>query len=317
MTTANNDALPSIRNRALLVGISFRKPQMSKIDRKATRDAEEANGAHGAIRAQKLLYPKHLIDPITAMESEAYSYLRSKTIRFGEYNLLDTSRFMEVADRLEKYKLQRSQLVTVFAQNWANVMAEAQNQQGALFDPTVYPDVSEVASQFTMSITYLPVGDMAPSLFTDIEAEAREQIAQQVQQSTNVLVADAVRQPFEKLFDLVLNVLDKTTREGSRLHESTMQHLTELVDTMPAFNVLNIPELDQMATYCRENLLLPVEALREKDSQARINVATAAEKLMRATGIDPATVSNLKDTERKQMAAKAADNIMASMKGMI
>ena len=219
--STQNDALPSIRNRALLVSISFRKPQMTKLDRKATKDAEDANGAHGAIKANKLLYPKRLVDPIVALEAEVYAYLRSKTIKFGDSGmyLLDTKRFIEISQQLEKYKLERSQVVTVFAQNWANVLEEAQDQQGALFDPSVYPDVTEVAGQFRTSISYLPVGDMAPSLFTDIEEETKQAIAESVQESTNALVVDAVKQPIERLMDAVLNVYDKTSREDSRIYD--------------------------------------------------------------------------------------------------
>jgi hypothetical protein len=314
-----NDALPSIRNRALLVSVTFRKPQMTKLDRKATRDAEDANGAHGALKTQKLLYPKHLVDPIVAMEAEVYAYLRSKTLRFGDSGmyLLDTRKFMEVADRLEKYKLQRSQLVTVFAQNWANVLDEAQKQQGLLFDASVYPDVSEVAAQFTTSITYLPVGDMGPTLFDTLETEAREAIQQQVQQSTNALVADAIHQPLTRLMDAVLNVYDKTSREDSRIYDSLMTKLEEVVDAMPALNVLNIPELTQLAGYCKEKLVKPVDMIKGKDNQARIDMATAAERIARSAGIDPTTAQKMTEAERRQLASDAANNIMASMKGMM
>lgn len=313
------DALPSIRNRALLVSVSFRKPQMTKLDRKATRDAEMANDAHGAIKAQKMLYPKSLVDPIVALESSVYSYLRSKTIKFGDSGmyLLDTRKFIEVADRLERFKLERSQLVTVFAQNWANVLDKAREQQGALFDPSVYPDVSDVAGQFTTTISYLPVGDLGTNLFTDVEDEIRDQITERVQSSTASLVADAVRQPVERLMDAVLNVYDKTSRGDSRIFDSLMGKLEEVVDSMPALNVLDVPELNQLADYCKQQLVKPTEMLKVKDSQARIDVAEAAKNLLAPTGIDTSTATKLSEAERRQLAAQAADNIMASMKGIV
>ncbi len=47
----------SIKNHALLVSLSVSKPQMTKKDDKATRDAESANNAHGAGQFRKDLYP--------------------------------------------------------------------------------------------------------------------------------------------------------------------------------------------------------------------------------------------------------------------
>ncbi len=316
-----DDALPSIRNRALLVSVSFSKPQMTKLDAKATRDAETANGANGAIRAQKLLYPKRLLDPITSLEAEVYNYLRSKTLRFGDSGmyLLDTTKFMEVADQLEKHKLERSQLVTVFAQNWANVLDEAQKQQGALFDPSVYPDVSDVAGQFTTKITYLPVGDLAPNLFDHVETEIKSEIERRVSETTNALVVDAVRQPIERMIEAVINVYDKTSRDGARIHESLMGRLQDVVEAMPALNVLNIPELDELARYARDKLLVSTDMLKSgkkgDTTQVRRDVADAAEKLLKPMGIDPAGTQNLTEKERRDLAATAADNIMAAMRG--
>lgn len=323
MTTTTNNlftttALPSIRNRALLVSVTFTKPPMTKLDRKATHDAESANNAYGAIKAQKMLYPKHLIDPIVSKENEVRNYLKSKTVEWGTTGLylLDSSLFMEVADKLSTYQLERQQLVTVFANNWSNVMSQAQSQQGALFDPSVYPDVSNVVQQFTTTINYLPVGDISHGLFDTVEAEIQQAIAQKVEETTRNLVRTALQQPLERLIDIVMNIHDKTSRDDSRLSESVYESLTALLDLMPALNVLDNPQLNQLAQTCRDKLTTTsIDALRDKKSESRARVARETKEILSSVGIDPASTQRLTQTERKEAATTAAQNILAKMRG--
>jgi hypothetical protein len=46
-------------------------------------------------------------------------------------------------------------------------------------------------------------------------------------------------------------------------------------------------------------------------------MATAAERIARSAGIDPTTAQKMTEAERRQLASDAANNIMASMKGMM
>jgi hypothetical protein len=317
-TPVTDSTLPSIRNRSLLVALSFNKPQMTKLDHKASHDAEAANNAKGAIKAQKLLYPKHLIDPIIAKEAEIRNYLKTHTTSFGSTGLflLDTSMFMQVSDRLSRYEVERAQLVTVFAQNWSNVIAQAETQQGDLFDPSVYPDVSEVVGQFKMTVSYFPVGDISRGLFDDVEQELRDTIAQEVERSTKDVMAQALRQPFERLLDSVLNIYDRTSRDDTQIRDSLMEHLDSITSLMPALNVLGLEQLNKLAERCRERLYVPPETLRGKDNDERARVATEAKAIISACGIDPTQAQKLSPTERKELAQRAADGILAKMRGM-
>lgn len=309
--------LPSIRNRALLVSLTFNKPQMTKLDKKATADAEIANNAHGALKTNKLLYPKHLVDPIVQHEAAVRSYLRSVTTPWGNTGmyLLDTSLFMGFADRMAKYEIERKQLVTIFAQNWANVMTQAQEQQGDLFDPSVYPDVTDVVAQFQMHLAYLPVGDYAPKLFDAVEKELRDTITAEVERSTKNMLTEVVRAPLTRLLESVLHIYDKTSRADTRIHETLIEELDAITTLMPSLNMLGIPLLDTLAAQCQERLSVHTESLKEKDGDVRARVAAEAKGILMSTGIDPVTSQKLLPAERKQVAQNAANNIMATMKG--
>ena len=150
----------SIKDNAVLVSFNCSKPQMTQKDEKATHDAERANNAHNAGQFRKNLYPKQLVAPILAVESAVRAYIALQTYPWsqGDY-LLPTTRFMEFMDRIAKYETEFNQCVTVFLNNWSNVMLQAQQSQGAMFDPNAYPDLSSMRSEFRFRVNIRPVTD--------------------------------------------------------------------------------------------------------------------------------------------------------------
>lgn len=203
----------SIKEHALIVSLTVNKPQLTKKDEKATRDAEDANNAHGAGQFRKDLYPKHLIAPIAQVESSARAYIERTTYPWarGEY-LLPTQRFMEFAERVGKYELEFSQCVTAFLNNWSNVMYEAQLRQGELFDANAYPDLDALKKDFRFRVVYRPVTDTGDFRVAMQESELsllRLQVEEATKESMNTLL----RAPLERLREVVAKLQDVTSKE--------------------------------------------------------------------------------------------------------
>jgi len=318
LVTTKTNELPSIRNRAILVNLTFHKPQLTKLDTKVTREAEAKHSASGALKTQRQLYPKAMLAPILAIESEARAHLRNNGVEWGTPGmyLIDTEVYLEVRMKLTDYEKERQQAVVKFAQDWTNVLVKAQQQQGDLYDPSVYPDVADVTSQFTMKLYVAPLGTYVPTMFTNIEEELREQITEDVEAATQSALLSAVGQPLKRLFGAVLNIYDKTSRDKSRLHESLMDDLEAAVTLMPALNIMDIPELDDLATRCSTTLQRDLSTLKGKDNPARAGVADGAKGILLSAGIDPTDLFKVDtDGARKELAEKATDNIMSKMEG--
>jgi hypothetical protein len=206
----------SIKNNALLVSLTVNKPQMTQKDVKATISAEVANNAHGAGQYRKDLYPKALVQPILQVESAARAYIESTTYPWsrGE-NLLPTARFMDFTERMGKFQLEFDQCVTAFLNNWSNVMSLAQQRQGELFDPSVYPDMSDLKSDFRFRVHYRPVTDMG-DFRVAMQEEELDSLRQQVEEATKESMTTMLRAPLERLREAVQRlheVSGKTDRE--------------------------------------------------------------------------------------------------------
>lgn len=202
----------SIKDHALLVSLTVNKPQMTQKDHKATSDAERANDAHGAGQYRKDLYPRSLIQPILTAENTARAYIASTTYMWtrGE-SLLPTVRFMTFAERMAKYELEFNQTVTVFLNNWANVMDRARDAQGALFDPNAYPDLSDLRNDFRFRVSYRPVVD-AGDFRVQMQEEELSLLRQQVEEATKESLNAIMRAPLERLREVVDNLREVTGR---------------------------------------------------------------------------------------------------------
>lgn len=323
----NISKLPSIRNRALLMSLEFHKPQMSKQDKKATKDVVDKNNASAAaFRVQKQLYPKEYIDPIIACESKAREVLRVNGIEWaGGLYLVDTRRFLQVREQITKIcDIERKQAITAFAQNWSNVLLRAQQDQGSLFDAMTYPDLSQVLAEFTYAVKVLPLGDLAPDMFTSIEedlAEAvREQVTDDVERTTRESLIKTITTPVSRLLEAVLNIYDKTSREGSRIHDALLTDLESIIELIPSFNVLEIPHLQSLADACHARLTIHPADMRDKKTGERVRakVAEDAKKILTVAGVKPTDLIDVQDPQkRKEIAENAAADILKKMEGFL
>jgi len=213
----------SIKDNALIVSLTVRKPQLSAKDEKATHDAEAANNAAGAGKYTKDLYPKALIAPIVAVESAARAYIERNTYPWGRgrgSDLLPMTKFMDFATRLGEFELQFSQAVTVFLNNWSNVMLEAQKRQGDMFDANAYPDVSDLKAQFTFEIGYTPVTDLTDFRVAASEAE-KTVLAAAVERDLIRAQEQLVAEPLQRLRAAVEKLATVTGSSRTKVNAKT------------------------------------------------------------------------------------------------
>jgi len=286
----------SIKNNSLIVSLTVRKPQLSQKDDKATFDAESVNNAQGAGKYTKDLYPKALIAPIIAVESAARAYIERNTYPWGRgrgSDLLPMTKFMEFTTRVGEFNLQFSQAVTVFLNNWSNVMLAAQKSQGALFDARVYPDVSDLKAQFSFDVSYLPVTDMsdfrvaASEEETDILKAAVERDVLRAQEALVEAPLQRLRAAVEKLATVTggsRTRVNKKTGETEVVapifRDTLIENLLHEVSMIAEFADL-LPERVGTLALQAKDLAPHPDALRV-DPELRVKTHTASKALLAA-----------------------------------
>ena len=281
----------SIKNHALLVSLSVNKPQMTQKDDKATRDAEVANNAHGAGQFRKDLYPKHLVQPILTVESAARAYIERTTYMWsrGEY-LLPTARFMEFTERMGKFQLEFDQCVTAFLNNWSNVLQQAQNQQGALFDPNAYPDLSDLKSDFRFRVHYRPVTD-AHDFRVSLQEDELSTLRSEVEQATRESMEAVLKEPLQRLREVV-SKLNEVTGKTDRVvvnkktgatevrppifRDSVCENIAEEITLLHAFADILPDSVLSVAKTVADSVPHPQQLRDNPDKRKEVNLQTTA-----------------------------------------
>jgi hypothetical protein len=281
----------SIKNHALLVSLSVSKPQMTKKDDKATRDAESANNAHGAGQFRKDLYPKSLVQPILTVESSARAYIESVTYMWtrGEY-LLPTAKFMEFTERIGKYQVEFDQCVTAFLNNWSNVMQQAQTSQGELFDANAYPDLTDLKNDFRFRVNYRPVTD-AGDFRVQMQDDEMDALRAEVETATRESMNNMLRAPLERLKEVVQR-LHEVTAKGDRevlnkktgvidlrppiFRDSVVDNIMEEINLLHAFADVMPDNVLAIAKEIADTTPHPQQLRDNPDARKEVNTQTAA-----------------------------------------
>lgn len=206
----------SLKDNALIVSLTVKKPQMTKVDAKGTSAAEIANNARHAGEYRKQLYPKHLVSPIRAVESAARAYIASQAYAWsrGEF-LLPTVRYMDFQDAIGRYELQFDQTVTAFLQNWVNVLDEARQSQGDMFNGADYPDVTDLRKQFKFVLNVDPVTDSSDFRVQMQDDEIEALMAKTTAQAEDRM-NDLLAEPLKRLRTVIAR-LNETMRKNDRV----------------------------------------------------------------------------------------------------
>jgi hypothetical protein len=275
----------SIKNHAMLVSLSVSKPQMTKKDEKATVSAEVANNAYGAGQYRKDLYPKSLVQPIMSVESSARAYIEGTTYMWtrGEY-LLPTARFMEFTERIGKFQVEFDQCVTAFLNNWSNVMQQAQQSQGDLFDASAYPDLSD------LRVHYRPVTD-AQDFRVAMQDDEMDTLRAEVEQATKESMDNMLRAPLERLKDVVQklhDVTNKTDRETVNkrtgiaevrppiFRDSVCENIMEEIALLQAFADVLPDDITSLARTVVDITPHPQQLRDNPEKRKEVSIQTAA-----------------------------------------
>jgi hypothetical protein len=281
----------SIKNHALLVSLTVNKPQMTQKDSKATADAESANQAHNAGQYRKDLYPKALVQPILTVESSARAYIERNTYMWsrGEY-LLPTAKFMDFAARIGKFELEFNQSVTAFLNNWSNVMHQAQQAQGALFDANAYPDLSDLKADFRFRVNYRPVSDAA-DFRVAMQEEELSLLRSQVEEATKESMNSVLRAPLERLRAVVAKLNEVTGKVDRAVvnkktgvadvrapifRDSVVDNITEEISLLQAFADILPADVLAVAKSVADSVPHPQQLRDNPDKRREVNLQTNA-----------------------------------------
>lgn len=271
--------MTTLQDSAMLVALNVRQWTARRFDRTATKEVDEKHGAKDAGRFNKLLIDKAALEPIDKVENSARTYHYSVTLPWGDQGqrILPAALFMDYTQSIDQFKREFDQRVRAFLVEYPRLVQEARQRLGTLYDPTDYPDPSEIKDRFEFGVAITPVPS-AQDFRVQLNEGYVEQIKSDILQRQQAAQKEAVKHVWGRVREVVERIRETCGKDKPRIYDSMMDNARQLVEILPALNLSGDPELNRIADEMKQ-LVVPTDVLRA-NAHRRQDVAKAADALL-------------------------------------
>lgn len=278
----------SISASAVLVELNISVWPASKIDRETTDQVNANAGAvRGATQTKKNLFAgTSLRKDIEKLAARARLYHNQHTLPWADKGerLLPTKLFMDYKTAMNSYELEFDNLCTRFFSEYPRLVAEAQTNLGTLYNADDYPTLEDAKLKFGFRRTVKPVPE-AGDFRLDVPAEDKRELVQLFEQQQQEKLAEAVREPWERLYAELSAISKKLTdAEGDdkkRYHDTLVSNPLELCELLTKLNITNDPKLEEARKQLELTMLgVTMEGIKE-DKHYRSEVKSKVDAILK------------------------------------
>lgn len=237
-----------LSDRALLVQLNISQWTARKLDKKATREVADSNGASrdSGNYNKKLLPMSDSLANIHTMTGDLRREFYANTLPWGLENthMLPTSNYLSFMTTFRKRKAEWEQCVSRFLLDYPSLQHSAQRFLGGLYDKADYPDVNDLRSKFKIDMVVLPVpsNDFRVQLADDELSGIHADIQRRVEESSGL----AMKEAWQRLYSQVKLMSERLGNTEGRLYDSLFDNAIELCRLLPRLNFSDDPNLEAM-----------------------------------------------------------------------
>lgn len=169
-------------------------------------------------------------------------------------------------------------------------MQQAQQRQGDLFDPTAYPDLTDLKNDFRFRVMYRPVTDVQ-DFRVAMQDEEMSTLRAEVEQATKEAMDNMLRAPLERLKDVVQKLHDVTNKTDRAtvnkktgateikppiFRDSVCENIMEEISLLQAFADVLPDSVNDLAKTIVDVTPHPQQLRDNPDKRKEVSVQTAA-----------------------------------------
>jgi hypothetical protein len=226
----------------------------NKLDKSATEKVVADNSAvQNAAQVRKnLMAGTSLRKDISDYAAGCRLWHNTRTLPWADKGarLLSTSLFLDYKTEANIRRDTFNKMVDNFCTNYPALVQTSHNYLGTLFNPEDYPSVDEVRSKFGFRLVFSPVPESGDFRLQVAEQDLQD-LRQQYEENFSTRLADAMREPWDRLHKLLTGMSEKLTDvEGDdeskkRYHDTLITNAQTLCSLLTHLNVTKDPKLEQ------------------------------------------------------------------------
>lgn len=244
----------SITSSSVLVEMNISVWTANKIDKSATDKVVSDNAAvQNAAQVRKnLMAGTSMRKDIADYAAGCRLWHNTRTLPWADKGarLLATSLFMDYKAEANIRRATFDKMVDNFMVQYPSLVQTANNYLGTLFDAEDYPSPDKVREKFGFRLVFSPVPESSDFRLQVAEQDLND-LRQQYEESFNDRIADAMREPWDRLHKLLIGMSEKLTdAEGDdeskkRYHDTLITNAQSLCSMLTHLNITKDPQLEQ------------------------------------------------------------------------
>jgi hypothetical protein len=280
-----------LAERAMLSHVKISAWTARRIDRKATDEVNENNGAaNDAGRYNKLLIDKSALAPVSFAANHARTFHYSRTLPWQDEGarLLPAAAFVDYTAQLRAMKGTFEKAVAEFLAAYPAAIDATQKRLGGLFRQEEYPSADDIARRFAFDIVVNPV-PVGADFRVDLGNGQAEIIRQEIEARAQSQLQEAMRDVYRRIAENCTRMVDRLNAyqpgsDGERaqgvFRDSLVENVRDLASILPSLNITADPHLAAIAARVQKELTRhDADELRESET-ARETVAKSAAAIL-------------------------------------
>jgi hypothetical protein len=272
----------------MVVTLSISQHGKSKKDKVASaRLVDETGCDEGQASATKKLFKAGDLNEIESQIRIIRAYHNSVTLNWNDASnsrLLPSKKYSEYSLKIDAMINELDKVVSSKASMLTTLLDNAKVSLGTMFDPTNYSTPDKFRDSFRVRKHVTPIPDADDFRVTEhMSPEDIEAIRTNIEKDIAECYAEALKEPWSRLFDMVKEFLEDIKAE-KKFHDSKLEHIIELAELLPDLNITNDPNLDKMCRVVIQQLhTMDPKEIRKydgvEDKEAIDTVETIMEKM--------------------------------------
>ena len=278
----------SISSSAVLAELNISVWTANKLDRSATDVVlSSASASKDSAQVRKnLMAGTDKRKKIADYAARARLYHNQTTLPWSDKGarLLPTSLFMDYKQNMNTIRSNMNAMIEDFYENYGTLVEQAKFHLGDLFNPDDYPSIDELRDKFGFRLVFSPLPE-SNDFRLDIPKNDLEDMARDYEVAYKDRLADAMREPWDKLHKCLTHVSEKLTADigadgqeiPKRYHDTLITNATELCSLLTHLNITKDPKLEDARKSLELTMLgLDIEDIKEhaevrNDVKARVD----------------------------------------------
>jgi hypothetical protein len=261
--------IDTIASKVLVVKPSISMVGKSVTDETLTNEvqSEHSIGRDGGAWVKKLYPSKHgepsALAAINSIVTQARKFHGMQTLRSSFGDLLPSVAYSDYTDRMEEFRKKFDDEADYFAVRFPQILADCAEVLNGTFDRKNYPSEYNVRSRFNFTLATAPLPRSSDMLVKYLGEEQTAAVQANLARQVEIAAKNGVKQAMERVLQQVAHITDVLTRPSTKIYDSLIENLADLLKLVPAFNLTNDPQLSQLVHRCQADLLVAPDVLRD------------------------------------------------------